>query len=147
MEALNTPGNQSFLKAYYAKYPNKPPSQENSFGWSGIQFLDAALKKVNGDMSDTQKFLNALYTTSIDSPRGTLKLDDHHDAISNSFIFQFEQGSNGPTEKPVQTYSQVNQFWDRTPDQLSKFKLGQMKGQWVGMTKDKLGDVLTLPKS
>lgn len=147
MEALDTPANKDFLKAYYAKYPNKPPSQEHSFGWSGIQFLDAALKKVNGDVSDTQKFLNALYTTSIESPRGTLKLDDKHDAISNSFIFQYEPGSNAPTQKLLTTYSGTTQFWDRTPEQLGKFPLGQNKGKWVGMTKDKLGDVITLPKS
>jgi branched-chain amino acid transport system substrate-binding protein len=147
MEALNTPANQNFLKLYYAKYPNKPPSQEHSFGWSGIQFLDEALKKVNGDVSDTQRFLNALYSTTIESPRGTIKLDEHHDGISDSYIYQYEQGSSVPTQKPLTTYSQITQFWDRTPDQLSKFPLGQNKGKWVGMTKDKLGDVITLPKS
>ncbi|MFI5268338.1 MAG: ABC transporter substrate-binding protein [Chloroflexota bacterium] len=146
MEALNDPANQDFLKAYNAKY-QAPPSQENAFGWSGIQFLDAGLKKVNGDTSDTQKFLNALYTTSVDTPRGNLKLDDHHDAVADSFIYQFEPGANGPVEKPLTTYSQIGQFWDRTPEQLSKFPLGQNKGKWVGMTKDKLGDVITLPKS
>ncbi|HLQ31077.1 MAG TPA: ABC transporter substrate-binding protein [Chloroflexota bacterium] len=146
MEALNTPANQNYLKLYYAKYPNRPPSQENAFGWSGIQFLDEALKKVNGDVSDTQKFLQALYSTTIDSPRGPLKLDEHHDAIADTFVYQFEAGSNGPTEKPLTTYSQIGQFWDRTQDQLSKFPLGQNKGKWVGMTKDKLGDVITPPK-
>jgi len=146
MEALNTPTNQSYLKAWYAKHPNTPPSQENAFGWSGIQFLDTALKKVNGDVSDTQKFLDALYGASIDSPRGNIKLDEHHDAIADSFVYQFEAGSNGPTEKPLTTYSQIGQFWDRTQAQLEKFPLGQNKGKWVGMTKDKLGDVITLPK-
>jgi branched-chain amino acid transport system substrate-binding protein len=147
MEALDTPANQAFLKAYNAKYASKPPSQENAFGWSGIQFLDAALKKVNGDPSDTQKFLDALYSTSVDTPRGTLKLDEHHDAVADSFIYRFEPGSGGPVEKPLTTYSQIGQFWDRTPEQLSKFPLGQNKGKWVGMTKDKLGDVITPPKS
>src|SRR6185437_15411351 len=82
MEALDTPANQAFLQAYTAKYPTRPPSQENAFGWSGIQFLDGALKQVNGDTSDTQKFLNALYTTSVATPRGQLKVDDHHDAVA-----------------------------------------------------------------
>ena len=67
--------------------------------------------------------------------------------MADSFIYRFEPGSNGPVEKPVTTYSQIGQFWDRTPEQLSKFPLGQNKGKWVGMTKDKLGDVITLPKS
>ena len=147
MEALDTPANQTYLKAYKAKYPNRPPSQENAFGWSGIQFLDAALKKVGGDPSNTQKFLDALYSTSVDTPRGTLKLDEHHDAVADSFIYRFEAGSSGPVEKPLTTYSQIGQFWDRTPEQLSKFPLGQNKGKWVGMTKEKLGDVITLPKS
>jgi branched-chain amino acid transport system substrate-binding protein len=146
MEALNTPANQNFLKLYTAKYPNRPPSQEHAFGWPGMQFLDAALKQVNGDMSDTQKFLTALYATTVDSPRGSLKLDEHHDEIGDTFVFQFEPGTNGPTEKPLQTYSQISQFWDRSPEQLNSFPLGQDKGKWVGMTKDKLGDVIRLPK-
>lgn len=146
MEALNTPANQSFLKVFHAKFPDKVPSQEHAFGWPGMQFLDAAIKQVNGDMSDTQKFLNALYGASVDSPRGMLKLDDKHDEIGDTFVFQFEPGNNGATEKPLQTYSQISQFWDRTASQLSSFPLGQDKGKWVGMTKDKLGDVITLPK-
>jgi branched-chain amino acid transport system substrate-binding protein len=148
MEALNTPANQNFLKLYRAKFPpDKPPSQEHAFGWVGIQFLDEALKKVNGDVSDTQKFLNALYSTSIESPRGTVKLDEHHDGVSDTFVYQFEGIGGSAIQKPIATYSQTGQFWDRTPDQLSKFPLGQNKGKWVGMTKDKLGDVITPPKA
>jgi branched-chain amino acid transport system substrate-binding protein len=146
MEALNTPSNQNFLKLWYAKHPNQPPSQENAFGWTGMQFLDEALKKAGGDMSDTQKFLSGLYTTSVDTPRGTIKLDEHHDAITDSFVYQLEKSGNNVTEKPLQTYGAIGQFWDRTPEQIEKFQLGQLKGKWVGMTKDKLGDVITLPK-
>ncbi|MDE3075308.1 MAG: ABC transporter substrate-binding protein, partial [Chloroflexota bacterium] len=147
MEALNTPANQEFLKLWYKKYPNQAPSQENAFGWSGMQFLDAALQKVHGDVSDKQKFLDALYSTSVDTPRGTIKLDDHHDAITDAFVYQLQKSGSTITEKPLKTYSGIGQFWDRTPAQIAKFPLGRMKGQWVGMTKEKLGDVITLPKS
>jgi len=146
MEVFDSPTNQAFLKVWYAKYPNKPPSQENAWGWIGMQFLDTALKQVNGDVSDTQKFLNALYAAQPETPKGVVKLDQYHDTVANIFIYQFEKSGNSLIEKPIQTYN-IGQFWDRTLEQTMKFPFGQMKGKWVGMTKDKLGDVITLPKS
>ena len=47
----------------------------------------------------------------------------------------------------ITAYKGVSAFWDRTEDQLKSFPYGQMKGKWVGMTKDKVGDVITLPRS
>lgn len=48
------------------------------------------------------------------------------------------------TTKLLDTYPNVARGWDRTQDQMAKFKFGSYKGKWVGMTKDQLGDVLTL---
>ena len=146
MEAFDTPVNQSFVKLWYSKHPNQPLSQENGYGWSGMQFLEAALKQVNGDVSDKDAFLKALHSTQIESVRGPLKLDEYHDTLQNLFVYQYEQKGNQLSQKPLQTYP-TNQFWDRTKEQVEKFQLGQNKGKWVGMTKDKLGDVITLPKS
>ncbi|HLQ31074.1 MAG TPA: ABC transporter substrate-binding protein [Chloroflexota bacterium] len=146
MEAFDTPVNQSFVKLWYSKHPNQPMSQENGYGWSGMQFLEAALKQVNGDISDKDAFLKALHSTQIESVRGPLKLDEFHDTIQNLFIYQYERKGDQLSQKPLQTYP-TNQFWDRTKEQVEKFPLGQMKGKWVGMTKDKLGDVITLLKS
>ncbi|MDE3077824.1 MAG: ABC transporter substrate-binding protein, partial [Chloroflexota bacterium] len=125
MEALDTPANQEFLKFWYQKYPGKLPSQENAYGWSGMQFLEAALQKVHGDVSDKQKFLNALYTTRVETARGTLKLDEHHDAVADDYIYELETSGGKIVEKPIKTYSGMTQFWDRTPEQIAKFPLGK----------------------
>jgi hypothetical protein len=38
----------------------------------------------------------------------------------------------------LQTYPDLNQYWDWTPEQVAKLQIGKMKGKWVGMTKDQL---------
>jgi hypothetical protein len=103
---------------------------------------------VNGNVEDQAGFLNAIYATKIDTPRGTVSLDDHHDVVQDKYMAQIVKDGNSIGLKVLKTYPNVSQFWDRTPEQLAKLNVGNMKGQWVGMTKDKLGaDVLTLPKS
>jgi len=55
-------------------------------------------------------------------------------------------GPDGSAEKPLDTYENLSLFWMRTPDQLKNFPFTTFKGKWVGMTKAKLGDVITPPK-
>ncbi len=147
MEAYDFPVNQQFVKLWYGKFPNVPPSQENGYGWSGMQFLEAALKQVNGDESDNDAYLTARNSPQLDSVRGPLKLDEHGDTVMNMFVYQYELKGSELSQKPLQVYTSLSQFWDRTKEQVEKFPLGQMKGKWVGMTKDKLGDVISLSKS
>ncbi|HLQ33881.1 MAG TPA: ABC transporter substrate-binding protein [Chloroflexota bacterium] len=146
-EAYDSPGVQNFLKAWKAKYPDRLVSQDAAAGYAGAQVLEAALKKVNGNIGDTQPFLEALYETNMDTGRGPLKLDKFHDVVQDMKVFSIEKQGNSYGQKMIETYKDVGQFWDRTEDQLRKFEFGKMKGKWVGMTKDKLGDVITLPKS
>jgi hypothetical protein len=108
--------------------------------------LEAAIKKVNGNVEDQQAFLQALYATDLDSARGPIKLDKYHDVVQDIKFYTIEQQGSSYGQKMVDAYKGVSAFWDRTEDQLKSFPYGQMKGKWVGMTKDKLGDVITLPK-
>jgi len=135
------------VKAFRAKYPGRDIAEENISGYAGGQALAAAIQKVNGNVEDQAAFLTALQNVKIDSPKGTLSLDDHHDIIQDKYILQIVKNGSDVSLKQLKTYSAVTQYWDRTPQQLAKLNIGQMKGQWVGMTKDKLGaDVLTPPK-
>jgi branched-chain amino acid transport system substrate-binding protein len=144
----DAPENQKFVKAFRTKYPNRDIAEQNVTGYVGGQVLTAALQKVNGNVEDQAGFLNAIYATKIDTPRGTVSLDDHHDVVQDKYMAQIVKDGNSIGLKVLKTYPNVSQFWDRTPEQLAKLNVGNMKGQWVGMTKDKLGaDVLTLPKS
>ena len=144
--ASDDPATQKFVKAFRAKYPGRDIAEENISGYAGGQALAAAIEKANGNV-DSPAFLDALHAVKIDSPKGPISLDDHHDIVQNKYVVQVTKSGNDISLKPLKTYTGVTQFWDRTPDQLAKLKIGQMKGQWVGMTKDKLGDVLTPPKA
>ena len=111
------------------------------------QFLEAAVKAVNGNVEDKQAFMNALYALKVETVKGPISLDAQHDVIQNIYFWQAQKSGSDTTLKVVDTYQNVARTWDRTQDQIAKFQFGSYKGKWVGMTKDQLGDVLTLPKS
>ena len=146
-EAYDDPGTQAFVKAWKAKYPGRLLSADAAAGYAGAQVLEAALKKVNGNIEDQQAFLQALYGTDVDTARGPLKLDKYHDVIQDIKFYGIEKQGDSYGQKMITAYKGVSAFWDRTEQQLKSFPYGQMKGKWVGMTKDKVGDVITLPKS
>lgn len=145
--ASEDPVTQKFVKAFRAKYPGRDIAEENISGYAGGQALAAAIQKVNGNIEDQAAFLDALHNVKVDSPKGQISLDEHHDIVQNKYVLQVVKNGSEVGLKLLKTYTGVSQFWDRTPAQLAKLKIGQMKGQWVGMTKDKLGDVLTPPKA
>jgi branched-chain amino acid transport system substrate-binding protein len=146
-EAYDDPGTQSFMKAWKAKYPGRLVSADAAAGYAGAQVLEAALKKVNGNIEDQQAFLQALYATDVDTARGPIKLDKYHDVIQDIKVYGIEKQGDSYGQKMITAYKGISAFWDRTEDQLKSFQYGKMKGKWVGMTKDKLGDVITLPKA
>jgi branched-chain amino acid transport system substrate-binding protein len=146
-EAYDDPGTQAFVKAWKAKYPGRLLSADAASGYAGAQVLEAALKKVNGNIEDQQPFLQALYATDVDTARGPIKLDKYHDVVQDIKFYGIEKQGDSYGQKMITAYKGISAFWDRTEEQLKSFPYGQMKGKWVGMTKDKLGDVITLPKS
>jgi branched-chain amino acid transport system substrate-binding protein len=142
--ALDTPGNQALLKAWNAKYPNRPVSTDTGVGWSAGQILEAAVKAVNGNVEDKQGFMNALYGLKVDTAKGPLSLDKEHDVIQNIYFWQAVKKGSDVGLEVVDTYKDVARTWDRSQEQIAKFPFGTYKGKWVGMTKDQLGNVLTL---
>ncbi|HLQ31327.1 MAG TPA: ABC transporter substrate-binding protein [Chloroflexota bacterium] len=137
-EAIPGPQNEAFLKAFRAKYPDRPVSTDVVQGWTGAQFLAAALQKVNGAIENKQAFLEALDNAQVETPKGPVALDKTHDVIENMYTYRLEKGANGVAPKLLETYKQVSSTWDRTPQELERLPLGKLKGKWVGMTKDQL---------
>jgi len=92
-------------------------------------------------------FLEALRTLEIDTVRGPVKLDSSGSVVVENYFMEFVKGSDGSVvEKPLTTYKGISLSWVRTQAQLQNFPYGTLKGKWVGMTREKLGDVVTLPK-
>jgi len=136
--AIDSPENQALKKAWSAKYPKQALSDDGAKGYTAAEVLAAAVKKVNGDLSDKQKFLQALYDTNVQTPRGPIKLDQDHDVISNAYVWQIDKGADGYAQKLLKTYDSLARNWDRTPQELEKFPYGKLKDKWVGMTKAQL---------
>ncbi|HLY66022.1 MAG TPA: hypothetical protein VKU60_10860, partial [Chloroflexota bacterium] len=132
-----------FLQLFRAKFPDGVPSSDSVGAYVGMQVLSAALEKVNGNIEQTQPFLNALYATDLQTAKGPLKLDKYHDVIESAYIYQMvkQDGGLGVGQKLLQTYPDLNQFGDLTEQQAAAFPWGKLKGQWVGMTKDKLATI------
>ncbi len=141
-DAIDTPENKSFLQAFQAKYPGRIVSGDVVQGYTGAQVLAAALGKVGGRIEDKQGFLQALYATDIATPKGQVKLDQDHDIVENAYVWRVTREGDKIGTKLLETYTGVSRAWNRTPEELAKLPYGQMKGKWVGMTKDKLDQLI-----
>ena len=140
---LNNAAAQAWQKAWTPKYPDRTllgPNTAN--GWAGAMVVVAALKAVNGNVEDRQAFMDALYKTDLDTNKGHLTLDKNHDVVQSAWVFDVIQGSGGNAQLH-QLLQQDNVASDtfNSPQDLAKFPFGQLKGKWVGMTKDKLAEL------
>jgi len=140
---LATPENQTFRKAFAAKYPSEPLTATVAYSYSGMQMMAAAVQKMNGNVEQVQPFLQALYDTNAATAKGPIKLDADHDAVQNVYVYQIVKDGAGFGQKLLTTYEAVSRNWDRSPAEIDKFPFGKMKNKWVGMTKDKLGQLTT----
>jgi branched-chain amino acid transport system substrate-binding protein len=142
-----TPANVEFQKTWEAKYPRRGISQESANSYAGGQVLQAALTKINGQIENKDAFINALRTLEIDTVHGPTKLDETGSAYISNYFMEMVKGPTGPVEKLLETYEYLSLYWMRTPEQLKNFPYTTFKGKWVGMTKEKLGNVvITDPK-
>ncbi|HLG74547.1 MAG TPA: ABC transporter substrate-binding protein [Chloroflexota bacterium] len=140
--AYDSPENAAFIKAYKAKFPGRYVAKDSASSYAGAMVLEAAIKKVNGNVEDKQKFLQAIDDTNLPTNKGPVKLDSHHDIIQNIYIFDFVKNGDSIDERMVDTYKDVPPTGlDRTEQEIAKFPIGQMKGKWVGMTADQLKQI------
>ena len=97
---LDTPENKSFVAAYEKKYKQRP-SIESLEGYDAAIIIAKAIEALDGDVSDPQKFVEAISAVEITSPRGPIKFDkETHNIIQNMYIM--ETGvENGATENKV----------------------------------------------
>ena len=132
---------KQFLSAWQAKYGSRLFTHDAAMGYVGAQILETALKKVNGNIEDTQKFMDAVYQTNLDTAKGPVKLDADHDIVQNIYVYRVVKQGSTFGQTLMQTYKDVSDTWDRTRQQLDQFPAGQLKDKWVGMTKAKLAQV------
>lgn len=141
--AYDSPENKAFISAYEKKFPSDPfPSYDAAQGYAGAQVLEAAIKAVNGNVTDKQAFLNALYKTDVQTAKGPVKLDERHDIIGNIYVYTIVKNGNKYEQKLLKTYSNVGLTWDRTLNQIKTFPWDSAKGKFVNIDKAKLQQIL-----
>ncbi|GAC1323977.1 MAG: ABC transporter substrate-binding protein [Chloroflexota bacterium] len=145
--ALDNPENKTFLQQMAAAYPNRPVSTDQAVGYSGAQILVAALNKVNGQIESRDAFLQALYETSLNTPRGPVKLDETHDVIQNIYIYQIVKDGSSVVPRILATYPTVSRVWDRSQAQIDAFPFGTLRGTWESKSKNDFVNTVTLPTS
>ncbi len=89
----NTPENKHLTEAYYAKYGKKKMMNSDvSVGYDAMKFLVAALKSINGNVEDTEAFLNAMRKTKITGTCSkSISLDQNGNAIRDFLIRQVQK--------------------------------------------------------
>jgi branched-chain amino acid transport system substrate-binding protein len=109
--ALDSPANKKFVAAYEKRY-NRTTSLYSAEGYTGARFYYEALRGVNGDAEDKEKFLAALRKVELsDDARGPLRMDDLGNPIQNVYIRKVERAGGQLQNTVIHTYPNVSQFW------------------------------------
>jgi branched-chain amino acid transport system substrate-binding protein len=115
--ALDTPANRKFSAAYEKRY-NRPTSLYSAEGYTGARWYYEAMKAINGEVENKEKFLAALRKVEIaDDPRGPMKMDELGNATQNVYIRKVERVGGKLQNTVIQTYPNVSQFWTYKQDE------------------------------
>jgi branched-chain amino acid transport system substrate-binding protein len=141
VDSTDTPANQTLVKAFKAKYPDRYVDADVDRGYDGAGYIVAAIKAANGnleDLSPNGAFVKALSTTQYDGARGPMKLDADRDSVQNAYIQTVVKKGSDYVFQTIETYQNVGKDWDRSRQEILKFPFGTLAGKWPTMTKDQL---------
>jgi branched-chain amino acid transport system substrate-binding protein len=91
---LDNPENNRFRAAYRKAY-NRLPGGFSMHAYAAMQFLDAAVTKAGGDISNGKAVREAMETVRIDSPAGPLFFDKDHGVVFNVYLLEVRKGPDG----------------------------------------------------
>ena len=112
-DSWDDPRWKKLVAGYRTAFPKGFPSP-SIFAWgyyvSTLACL-TGLDKVNGDLSDNHKaYREALSNLVLDTPTGTVRLDENRQAIADIFVTEVAEGADGKLySKVVKIIPQVNQ--------------------------------------
>jgi len=119
-EAINTPVNKKFVKAFRAK-AKKAASYYSEGTYTGARWIVEAIKAVKGDVEDRAKLMAALKQVELkDLPRGPMKLDFYGNPIENIYVRKVERVKGELQNTVIYTYPNVSQFWKYNPEEFLK---------------------------
>jgi branched-chain amino acid transport system substrate-binding protein len=119
-QAIDTPQNQKFAKAFEAK-AGKIPSYYSEGAYTNARWIAEAIKLAGGRVEDRDAMLAALRRVNLkESPRGPLSIDQYGNPIQNIYVRKVERVGGRLQNTVIATYPAVSQFWKYNPDEYLK---------------------------
>jgi len=108
---------QEFVDAYLQEY-DELPSYYSCATYTAGQWFTQALEEVDGDMSDSQAFLETLKGIELsDSCFGPMALDEHGGTVMNVYLREVTKDDQGHLiNRPVEEFPNVSQFFWYDPE-------------------------------
>jgi branched-chain amino acid transport system substrate-binding protein len=110
-QALDTPQNQKFARAFEAK-AGKISSYYSEATYTNMRWIGEAIKAVGGKVEDRSALLAALRRVDIkDTARGPLSVDAYGNPVQNIYIRKVERVGGRLQNTVIATIPAVSQFW------------------------------------
>jgi len=107
-----------FVEAFDEAYGDLP-SYYASVSYSAAQWTAQALEEVDGDIDETEAFLDAVRAIEPDTPGGPMALDDYDNPDQNVYIREVQRREDDRLwNVPTQTFENVSQFWEYDPEEF-----------------------------
>jgi branched-chain amino acid transport system substrate-binding protein len=91
---FDNPANKKFMDAWMKKY-NRLPTYYAGQGYDTALAIGAALKAVNGDLKDTEKFRQAMLKADFEAVRGKFKFGSNQHPVQDWVATKVEKGPDG----------------------------------------------------
>ena len=110
--ALQNPANRKFAESY-AKRFNRVPSAYSEAGYTAALWMDRALQRVGGRVTDKDAFMKAMAALVIaaDAPRGPVRLDKSGNIVQNIYLRRVDRVGTALQNTVIHTFPTVSQFW------------------------------------
>lgn len=111
--AIDSADNKRFVEAYRKRFGSEP-GVFSFGGYLAARTIIEGAKAVQGDFSDTGRFLAALKAVQFDAPSGKFRFDAHQNAIQNLYIRKVQAGPGGPlVNMPIDVLKDIEQYWPK----------------------------------
>ena len=114
-QVLPYPEFEQFDADFSERY-GRPSSLFAADYYIGAEVAIKALEAMEGDISDTEAFRQAILDVKFDSPRGPFSFDEYHNVIENVYITQVQNIDGELRNVVVETYENQTQFGPYDPE-------------------------------